>query len=429
MSSLIDLLQNDGISLRRQANTHGGEYSGPCPFCGGKDRFRVWPEKDRYWCRQCGKSGDAIQYLRDTKGLSYREACQELKVIPNETTHRSDVNGRLWEPRQPKPPKSTWQEKAIAFLAQSQKWLERKTNHRQWLYGRCLSEETIKKACLGWNPSGDFIKREEWGLPLEINGKTGKPKKLWLPEGLVIPHVVDGHVNRLRIRRPRQDQYGRYILIPGSDTRAITWGTERTSFVIVESELDGLLINQEAGNLVGVVALGSAQTRPDIETHNILEQSELILVALDSDEAGAKAAWQWWLKHYPKAKRWPVIGGKDPSEAMQNGLNIRTWIEAGLMPDRDKAKDIKAQPAHDSGLSQGKVGQKQTSITSNLPEKTNPENPGRKCGQCVHLVPFPMQRPKWDSPQSFRKCKILGLGRFPMQTGCKDIEQDVNGSV
>ncbi|WP_342452329.1 primase-helicase zinc-binding domain-containing protein [Desulfovibrio desulfuricans] len=41
------------------------EFAGPCPECGGEDRFIVWPDKPNgggYWCRGCGRQGDAIQY-------------------------------------------------------------------------------------------------------------------------------------------------------------------------------------------------------------------------------------------------------------------------------------------------------------------------------------------------------------------------------
>ena len=41
----VDLLALIGrdVQLRRVASTNGGEWAGPCPFCGGHDRFRVWP--------------------------------------------------------------------------------------------------------------------------------------------------------------------------------------------------------------------------------------------------------------------------------------------------------------------------------------------------------------------------------------------------
>jgi len=61
------------VKLIRLSNTHSGEYHGPCPACGGEDRFRVNPEykKNGYYnCRQCGKHGDNIQFLRDFEGMS-----------------------------------------------------------------------------------------------------------------------------------------------------------------------------------------------------------------------------------------------------------------------------------------------------------------------------------------------------------------------
>ena len=33
----------------------------------------------------------------------------------------------------------------------------------------------------------------------------------------------------------------------------------------------------------------------------------------------------------PRAKRWLTIQGKDPSEARQNGLDLRAWVMAGLL--------------------------------------------------------------------------------------------------
>ena len=53
-------------ALRRVASTNGGEWAGPCPLCGGQDRFRVWPTpregKPGAWCRQCEISGDALAW-------------------------------------------------------------------------------------------------------------------------------------------------------------------------------------------------------------------------------------------------------------------------------------------------------------------------------------------------------------------------------
>lgn len=66
----IDILALAGqdTTLKRKANTNGGEYCGPCPFCGGRDRFQVWPKhpdgKGRFYCRGCERTGDAVDYKR-----------------------------------------------------------------------------------------------------------------------------------------------------------------------------------------------------------------------------------------------------------------------------------------------------------------------------------------------------------------------------
>ena len=71
-----------------------------------------------------------------------------------------------------------------------------------------------------------------------------------------------------------------------------------------------------------------------------MNQAEVILVALDTDEVGIKSAWNWWLETFPKAKRWPVPAGKDPGEAYKEGVDIRKWILAGLPGDVICDEDI-----------------------------------------------------------------------------------------
>lgn len=336
--TILDLIPK----LKRLATTNGGEYAGPCPFCGGNDRFRVWPEQGptgRYWCRGCGKKGDGIQLLRDHDGLGYLEACARLGVMPSLSWtpgHRSGqatMARATWEPRQATIPGNGWQEKARFFLRGCQKFLGGSlgTECRAFLFDRGLKPETIERAGLGWNIETLFDSREAWGLPPETK-EDGKPKKIWLPSGLVIPCFAGGQVVRLRLRRPHPGEGPRYAIIPGSSFLPMTWGLDKGIILIVESELDGLLLLQEAGDLAGVIALGSAQIRPDRISHEALGRTDLILNCLDSDGPGAKEAWSWWRRTYKNVLRWPVPIGKDPSEAFQKGLDLRAWIMAGL-PD------------------------------------------------------------------------------------------------
>jgi hypothetical protein len=67
---ILALALNFGARLKRS----GGEYSGPCPRCGGRDRFSVNVRKQLFNCRGCGVGGDAIALARHLRGCSYVEA-------------------------------------------------------------------------------------------------------------------------------------------------------------------------------------------------------------------------------------------------------------------------------------------------------------------------------------------------------------------
>ncbi len=159
-----------------------------------------------------------------------------------------------------------------------------------------------------------------------------------LPEGLLFPHVeADGvtgevSVGRLRIRKAEQSG-SKYHTVAGSSMTPLCIGLRRTfPVVVVESDLDAMLVSQEAGDLVGVVALGSVTNRPDEETFRILRRVPLIIVSLDSDPPAARESRQYWERHFPRSVRCPIPRrfGKDPGEAFRNGLDIRTWVVSAL---------------------------------------------------------------------------------------------------
>lgn len=61
---------------RLQLKRAGAELSGPCPYCGGKDRFRV-TRRGGFFCRQCcpdGNAGkDAMRRILEAAGFAMQE--------------------------------------------------------------------------------------------------------------------------------------------------------------------------------------------------------------------------------------------------------------------------------------------------------------------------------------------------------------------
>lgn len=66
-----------GIDQKHLQNRHG-----PCPACGGSDRFRFDDKEGRgtWFCSHCG-SGDGFKLLQILKGWSFRDAAKEVDTI------------------------------------------------------------------------------------------------------------------------------------------------------------------------------------------------------------------------------------------------------------------------------------------------------------------------------------------------------------
>lgn len=344
---ILEAVSGRSPGIKKVSSTNGGEYAGPCPVCGGDDRFRVWPEKGRFWCRGCGEKGDLIQYFRWAEGMSYPDASRAAGQDPKEYdrrrryTHPELPPEGTAEPRVPAEhaaPADGWRAHAEKFAdACRQALLENPAALARLADERGLTAASVERFGLGLNPADAWRDRAAWGLPPETSDKTGKPKRLWLPRGLVIPTLVDGRLARLKIRRPVADAdpekggFGpRYYFVPGSSAAVMRIGDGARAYVVVESELDALLIAQEAGELAGVIALGTAGAKPDAGTDAQLAGAAAILVALDFDQAGEKAS-AWWLDNYRQAVRWPPAAGKDPGEFFR-AVDVRAWVLAGLPP-------------------------------------------------------------------------------------------------
>src|SRR6266704_4378691 len=68
------------------STSRGGQYHGPCPWCGGTDRFRLQPSYGTYgWFagNQCGRKGSAVDYLIGKRGYSKGKALATLGWKPH----------------------------------------------------------------------------------------------------------------------------------------------------------------------------------------------------------------------------------------------------------------------------------------------------------------------------------------------------------
>jgi hypothetical protein len=79
-----------GVKLRRV----GRELVGPCPRCGGYDRFRVTPSRGMFLCRGCSAAGDGIALAMHLHGIDFRAAVEMLTGAEHSTSARRPAQDR-----------------------------------------------------------------------------------------------------------------------------------------------------------------------------------------------------------------------------------------------------------------------------------------------------------------------------------------------
>lgn len=326
---LLELIQQDGLTPARKGPD---EWCSPCPACGGNDRFIIHFEKDRFWCRQCGAKGDPIEYLRKFRGMTFHQAAEFTgRPAPSYTGQTPPRTHQTARRTTPAPPPETWTTQAGKLVTEAHKALVADPARLEWLRAkRGLTRETAERFKLGWIERNVYADRAAWGLPAELRD-DGKAKKLFIPAGLLIPGP-----DRLRIRRAEPGTFGKYFVVPGSNNAPLTIGTdhpaETTGAVVVESELDALLLHQEITGPVLIIATGSTSNAPAAAMVADLARRPFVLISLDTDPAGGRAAWQRWISTIPNASRAPIPAtwGTDPADAFLAGHDLREWFAAEL---------------------------------------------------------------------------------------------------
>jgi len=293
---LLTLIGRD-TELKRMASTNGGEWAGPCPFCGGRDRFRVWPNADppRWWCRQCACNGDAIAYIMQRDGLGFLAACDALGA-PRETLAARRISRQyptfppLSAPPPPPlaenngPPCETWRDRGHEFVvyARAQLWDDVGERALAYLHGRGLTDDTVRHFGLGYNPASLWDDPDKWGL---------RGKKVWLAEGIMIPCEVAGALWYIKIRRPAGKP--KYIQPRGSRAalfNADSLGNPDRLLLLCEGEFDAMLATQEAGDILDVATLGGAVKGIGARWLPYLLPYKRILAGYDHDGAGQKGS-------------------------------------------------------------------------------------------------------------------------------------------
>lgn len=89
------------------------EFAGPCPACGGTDRFSVNTDKNIFHCRQSGAAGSPIDLWRYVTGDGFPAAVAALTGYTVEGTQPSNPQERPVAQHQPPPEDNPFRQKVM----------------------------------------------------------------------------------------------------------------------------------------------------------------------------------------------------------------------------------------------------------------------------------------------------------------------------
>lgn len=154
---LLSLAQSD-TTLKKV----GHYYIGPCPFCGGKDRFTVKAlrSKDLWICRQCGtgKYQDAIDYLMKRNGWGFARTFRYVSNLSDDVLPDRQQRIVLEERKR----KQVLDRKLSEFTTEEiwealHRRMAREECHREWWRKNGVPDEWQDYLRLGWTPEKTYI--------------------------------------------------------------------------------------------------------------------------------------------------------------------------------------------------------------------------------------------------------------------------------
>ena len=287
---LGDVVEAAGVQLRGR----GRVRQGVCPFHDeAEGSFTVYGDTERFHCFGCGATGDVLDFVQRTEGLSLPEAILRLGggagLVP----------GPAVRPRTQAPPRrasigAVVPQRDPALLTAALRFylrsMLRSAEAREYLGSRGISFDTACRLGLGY-ATGDGLRQ-----CLEAAGFGGdrlQTSGLFTEHGerfagmVVVPDLAYGRVRWLVGRAVGPDVTPRFQALPGTKPVLGLGGLGRgASWVVVAEGLFDWLALVQWG-LPAVAALG---TQGMERVAAALSGRHRVFLAFDADDAGLAAA-------------------------------------------------------------------------------------------------------------------------------------------
>jgi len=282
----------------------GNEFKACCPFHQERTpSFWVNDQKGFYHCFGCGVHGDVIRFLTDARGMSFKDAVQELADAVGLELPKASPELQAQQARSASLIEVM---EAAAQLFQQTLRSAEGTEARAYLTKRDISEEARDVFRLGYAPDQrDRIKRElarfeiaqliEAGLLIEVDERTPYDRF----RGRVMVPIRDARGRVIAFGgRVLGDAEPKYLNSPDTplfDKGRVLFNLDRAApasrrgdrLIVVEGYMDVIALDQ-AGFPECVAPMGTALTEAQLEQlWRIVDQP---VICFDGDAAGKRAA-------------------------------------------------------------------------------------------------------------------------------------------
>jgi len=332
------------IARRVKLVRRGREFAGLCPFHHEKTpSFYVVEDKSFFHCFGCGAHGDAIGFAMRADNLDFIEAVEKLAGEAGLAVPQATPQERERAQRQKTLLEAT--EAAAAFY-EERLWAPAGARAREYLQGRGLDPETIRRFRLGWAPD------ERQALRRALNPEFSDP--LLIEAGLR-RRPAEGEPSdyfRNRLMFPISDRAGRVIAFGGRVLGDVQpkylnspdsplfekgrvlygWSAARAAVIRDEERGPGAIVTEgymdvialhQAGFATAVAPLGTALT--EFQLHELWRLTPEPILCFDGDAAGQNAALRALHRALPLLRpgcslRFAILSsGEDPDSMIRAG--------------------------------------------------------------------------------------------------------------
>jgi hypothetical protein len=264
---------------RRGIKLRGGiDQCGPCPVCGGTDRFSINIKKQCFFCRSCQVGGDVITMVRHLDGCDFGAAIATLtgdEEVPKARTHPSPAKKQTIEQYEAE------QHRKAAWL-----WSQRKP------IAGSIAETYLRARCItcALPPTLAFLpptKPEHHPAMIAAFALVDEPE----PGILGAPRNVQAvHLTLLKSDGSGKAEVEKPKLVVGSPAALpiiLAPANNLLGLAVTEGIEDGLTAHQATG--LGVWVAGSAGRMPAL-ANLVPTYIECVTIFAHADEAGQRGA-------------------------------------------------------------------------------------------------------------------------------------------